>query len=207
MRQLPFKNRLVHPRRTGMRRQGGMVLLAVLVVLGLLLLAGAGAMRSVDSGNVISGNFSFQQAARQAADRALTDAINTTAAAVAGGGGNTNVTNRYFSVRQAGTDSRGFPSTIDWSTVSCVGPNGAVVANCATDTGEYRIQYVIERMCSSNPVLTDITDIRAKCEYEASVDAVAPTSIPVRYRVLTRVRGPRQTTTWFEAMFSGPANS
>lgn len=189
------------------RPQSGMVLLVVLVVLALLLLAGAGAMRAVDSGNVISGNFSFQQAAMQAADRALSSAMDDATDAVIGGGGNNNVTNRYFSTRQTAVDARGFPSAIDWATVACIDPQGATIADCATDTGEYRIQYVIERMCSSNPTLADITDIRAKCEYEANVGAVSAFSIPLRYRVIMRVRGPRGTEQWFEAMVSGPASS
>ncbi len=189
------------------RPQHGLVLLVVLVALALLLLAGAGAMRSIDSGNVIAGNFSFQRAAAQAADRALTDAINAAAGTVAGGGGNTAVANRYYSTRQTSTDSRGFPSAIDWTSVACVDPQGAIVTSCGTDSGEYRVQFVIERMCSSNPTLTDITDIRAKCEYEASVGAGSAYNIPLRYRVITRVRGPRGTESWFEAMFSGPANS
>ncbi len=202
--------RSLAPRHGRTKRQGpqqGLVLLVVLVALALLLLAGAGAMRSIDSGNVIAGNFSFQRAAAQAADRALTDAINAAASTVAGGGGNTAVANRYYSTRQTATDSRGFPSVIDWTSVACVDPQGASVTSCGTDSGEYRVQFVIERMCSSNPTLTDINDIRAKCEYEANIGAGSAYSIPLRYRVVTRVRGPRGTESWFEAMFSGPATS
>lgn len=189
----------------GQRR--GLVLLVVLVVLTLLLLAGVAAMRSIDTGNVIAGNFSFQQAATQAADRALTDALNTAAAAVAAGAGNTAVPNRYLTTRQTPTDARGFPSGIDWSAVACTDPAGAAVADCDADTGNYRIQYVIERMCASNPDLTDINDIRAKCEFEASSAAVTAASTSMRYRVMMRVRGPRSTELWFEAMVSGPASS
>jgi len=202
----PHRHRRRLPRSL-QRAQRGMVLIVVLVVLVLLLLAGAGAMRAVDSGNVISGNFSFQQAAMQSADRALTDALNTAAGAVAGGGGNTAVANRYFNVRQTGVDARGFPTAINWNNVACVDPAGAAIVSCSTDTGEYRIQYVIERMCSANPDMADINDIRAKCEYDASVGAVSATSIAVNYRVITRVRGPRGTESWFEAMVSGPASN
>ena len=194
----------LHARGCGQR---GMVLLIVLVVLALLLLAGAGAMRAVDSGNVISGNFAFQQAAMQSADRALTSALDAATNAVVGGGGNNDVANRYFSTRQTTVDARGFPSTINWNNVACVDPAGASISDCAADTGEYRIQYVIERMCNSSPTLTDITDIRAKCEYEANVGAVSAFSIPLRYRVIMRVRGPRGTEQWVEAMVSGPASS
>ena len=184
-----------------------MVLLVVLVVLALLLLAGAGAMRAVDSGNVISGNFAFQQAAMQAADRAFTDARNAATSAVSAGSGNSNVNNRYFSTRQTTLDARGFPTAINWDAVSCVDPQGVLITNCAADDGEFRIQYVIERMCNTNPTLSDINDIRAKCEYEANVDALSANSIPLRYRVIIRVRGPRGTEQWFEAMLSGPASS
>jgi len=188
-------------------RSRGMVLLVVLLVLALLLLAGGSAMRSVDSGNVIAGNFSFQQAATQSADRALTDALAAASTVVSGGGGNSNMANRYFSTRQSALDARGFPSGILWDDVSCVNPAGAAIANCATDVGDYRIQYVIERMCSSNPVLSDLNDIRTRCEYEARVGVISAFDIPLRYRVIMRVRGPRGTEEWFEAMVSGPASS
>lgn len=198
---------MFRPPRGGARgRQQGMVLMVVLVVLGLMFLAGAGVMRAVDTGNVISGNFSFQQQAVQASDRAVTDAMNTLAAAVGGGGGNTAIGNRYYNVRQVGVDARGFPSAINWSNVACVNELGAVVADCSTDSGNYRVQYVIERLCSSNPDMTNIADIRAKCEYEASDTALSATSIALRYRVIIRVRGPRGTEGWFEAMVSGPAS-
>lgn len=202
-RHTPQRRRLPRALQSAQR---GMVLIVVLVVLVLLLLAGAGAMRAVDSGNVISGNFSFQQAAMQSADRALTAALDSAAGVLAGTGGNTAVANRYFNVRQSPVDSRGFPTAINWTNVVCVDPAGVEIA-CATDTGEYRIQYVIERMCSANPNMADINDIRAKCEYDASASAVAATSIAVNYRVITRVRGPRGTESWFEAMVSGPASN
>lgn len=194
-------------RRMEPRPQRGMALMTVLLVLALLLLAGAGAIRSADTGNVVAGNFSFKQAATQSADRAMTDALNTLSTAVVGGGGNTAVTDRYYNTRQGAVDSRGFPSAIDWTSVSCVDPQGGAIANCALDNGQYRIQYVIERMCTSNPDMSDITDIRAKCEFEASANAVSASTIRLRYRVVMRVRGPRGTESWFEAMVSGPAST
>lgn len=203
-------NRPHRRRAAAPRRERGLVLIVVLVVLALLLLAGAGAMRAVDTGNVISGNFSFQQGAMQAADHALTDAMGITAAAVAGGGGNATVANRYYSTRQTPTNSRGFPTVTNWDNVACVDPKGVAIADCSVDTGEYRIQFVVERMCTANPDLTDpddLTEVRAKCEYEASAGALSTFSIAVRYRVITRVRGPRGTESWFEAMISGPASS
>lgn len=198
-------------RRTGgprlPSRQGGMVLLVVLVVLAITFLAGMGVMRAADTGNVIAGNFSFQQGAVQASDRALTDALTVVANRVADGAGNTAVSNQYLPTRDTTVDSLGVPSSVNWTTVPCVDEKGVLIADCAADTGNYRVQYVVERMCNSNPAFADITDIRAKCEYEASDSALTASSIGLRYRVLIRVRGPRGTERWFEAMVTGPAST
>jgi type IV pilus assembly protein PilX len=186
-------------------RQRGVVLLAVLVVLGLLLLAGLGVMRSVDTGNVIAGNYSFQQQAVQASDRAVTDALNALAGIVVGGGGNSNVANRYYQVRETALDSRGFPSAINWDDVACTNEIGQSVSDCAADAGNYRVQYMIERLCTAQPVLTDVTSLRANCEYEADAGATSAVSVALRYRIMVRVRGPRNTDGWFEAVVSGPS--
>lgn len=205
---------MAYPLQRGLRRRGGsqrrqkgMVLLVALIVLALMSIASLSVLRAADTGNVIAGNYSFQQAAVQASDRALTDALNTLAALAVGNTANADVNNRYFATKQSPLDAHGIPTAINWAAVTCVDPSGANVANCATDAGNYRIQYVIERMCSSNPDMSSITDIRAKCEYEASATALSASSISVRYRVLIRVRGPRGTEGWFEAMVSGPAST
>lgn len=188
-------------------RSGGAVLIFVLVVLALMLLAGTGVMRSTATGNVIAGNFSFQQAAMQASDRAITDALTVVANRVAGNAGNTAVDNQYLPVRDVTVNALGVPTSINWTNVPCVDDSGVLVADCAAETGNYRVQYVIERMCSSEPNLADITDIRARCEYEASDTAVSAPTIGLRYRVLIRVRGPRATESWFEAVVTGPAST
>jgi Tfp pilus assembly protein PilX len=192
------------PRRGGQR---GMVLIVVLLVLMIVMLGGMGALRSADTGNVLAGNFSFQQGAAQASDRAITDAMTVIANRVAGGAGNTPVANQYLSVTDATVDAKGVPTSITWASVPCVDEKGVLVTDCAADSGNYRVQYVIERMCSANPTLTDITDIRAKCAHEASASALSATSIGLHYRVLIRVRGPRGTEAWYEAVVSGPAST
>ncbi len=188
-------------------REGGMVLIVVLVVLMVLMVGGMGAMRAADTGNVLSGNFAFQQASAQASDRAITDAMSVIANRVVAGAGNTNVANQYSSVAATSLDAMGIPSSVNWSNVPCVDEKGAGISDCAADAGNYRVQYVIERLCSSNPTLTDVADVRAKCEYEATADATAADSIGVHYRVLIRVRGPRGTMNLYEAVVSGPAST
>lgn len=188
------------------RRERGMVLIVVLAVLALMFIAGIGVLRITGTGNVVAANFSFQQQAVLASDRAMTDALNTLAGIVSGGNGNNAVANRYFNVEQA-VDSKGIPTAINWANVSCVDETGAVVTDCAADSGQYRVQYYIERRCSSNPTLTSLPDIRAKCEYEPSSTATSAATIALRYRVLIRVRGPRGTDGYYEAMVSGPAST
>jgi type IV pilus assembly protein PilX len=187
--------------------QRGMVLIVVLVVLMLTFLAGIGVIRAADTGNVIAGNFSFQQAAVQASDRAITDALSVIANRAAGGNGNNDVANQYLAVRSTPVNALGIPTAINWANVACGDEKGVLVANCATDNGNYRVQYVVERMCASAPTFANIADIRAKCEYEASDAAMSASSIGVRYRILIRVRGPRGTESWFEAVVSGPAST
>lgn len=187
------------------RQQRGMVLIAVLVVLVVTLLAGMGVMRSVQNGNAIAGNFAFRQTGLAASDRALSDAMSEVATRVAGGGGNNAEAHRYLATIDAAVNAMGVPTAIDWAQVRCVDEKGALVTNCAEDNGTYRVQYVIERRCAGAPNLADILDIRSRCEYEPQATAGSPATIALRYRVVIRVRGPRGTESWFEAMISGPA--
>jgi type IV pilus assembly protein PilX len=203
----PTHTRAAHARRQLRHAQRGAVLFVVLMVLSLLLLAGLGVMRSVDTSNVIAGNYSFQQAAVQASDRAVTDALNGLASIVVADGGNSNVANRYYQLRQTTLDSRGFPTAVNWTNVACANEIGQSISNCDASVGNYRVQYVIERLCSAQPTLSDVTSLRANCEYEAKATATTAAAVALRYRILIRVRGPRSTEGWFEAVVSGPASA
>lgn len=188
-------------------QQQGMVLIAVLVVLVVTLLAGMGVMRSVQTGNAIAGNFSFRQTGMAASDRALTDAMSEVATRVVAGGGNTPEAHRYLATIDTTVDAMGVPTAIDWTRVRCVDEKGTLIGDCSVDDGNFRVQYVVERRCNGMPNLGDMPDIRSRCEYEPQATAGSPTTIALRYRVLIRVRGPRGTESWFEAMISGPATT
>lgn len=190
----------------GYRRQGGAVLFVTLVVLVLLALGAVSVVRSMDTNNLIAGNFAFKQAAMQASDRAITDGMNNLANIVAAGGGNTDVSNRYFALRQTSVDALGIPSLIDWTKVSCADETGAAVANCDTSTGKYRIQYYIERQCDAAPTFSDLKDVKTKCDYEVRT-ATPAEQVAIRYRIIIRVRGPRNATGIYEVMVSGPSTT
>jgi len=189
-------------RRRG--RETGSVLLVAVVILVIITIGTISVVRSMDTSNVISGNFAFKQAAMQVSDRGISDATNNLASIVVGSGGNNNQANRYFSTRQAEVDTLGVPTAINWSNVQCRDEDNN---SCEpdTDTGKYRVQYIIERQCSENPTLTDPQSIKTFCDYE--IRETSPEQIAVRYRIIVRVRGPRNATGMYEVMVSGPAAS
>lgn len=184
-------------------RQRGAVLFVALIVLVLLMLAGVAVVRSMDTSNQIAGNLAFKQAAMQASDRAITDARNFLQNwIVAEQKGNTNKDDAYLSTRAATASSfgpNGIPVGIDWTKVTCTradGNNG----DCTADNGDYRFQFVVERQCSANPDLSNVSDVRAKCAYETN-----GSSTEIKYRVYIRALGPRKTVAFYEVMLGGPA--
>lgn len=188
----------------GRRRQSGVVLLVTLIVLIVVTIGTVAVVRSMDTSNLISGNFAFKQAAMQASDRGITDAVNNLAAIVAGTGGNTGQANRYFSVRQANLDALGVPTAVNWDNVQCRDEDNNA-CDPTKDEGKYRIQYIIERQCTANPDVDDNQSIKTQCDYE--IRQLSPEQLAVRYRVIVRVQGPRNTTGMYEVMVSGPAAS
>lgn len=194
----------LQPRMRKPGKESGIVLFVTLIILVLLIVGTLSIVRSMDTSTVISGNYAFKQAAMQASDRGITDASNNLANIVAGGGGNTDQANRYFSTRQTSLDALGIPTAIDWSHVQCRDEaNNA--CNPDTDSGKYRVQYYIERQCASNPTLTDIQSIKTNCDYE--VRQTSPEQIAVRYRIIVRARGPKNATGMYEVVISGPATT
>ncbi len=184
-------------------RESGIVLLVTLVVLIVLTLGTIAIVRSMDTSNLISGNFAFKQAATHASDRGITDATNNLSTIVAADGGNADQANRYFSIRQASRDSLGVPTSINWANVQCRDEENNS-CDPAVDNGKYRVQYYIERQCNANPVLNDLKSIKTNCDYE--VTQTSPEQLAINYRIIVRVQGPRNASGMYEVMISGPAS-
>lgn len=184
-------------------KQRGVVLFIALIALVVMTLAGIALVRSVDTGNVIAGNFAFKQASVQAGDVGVELAftalqgITTTAL-------DTNIANKYFATLQP-VDPIGIPTSINWTTVPCWGTNGTSVS-CAASSA-YRVQYVIDRMCTGT---LPITDKQKSCFYEAPTGggskkggAVSFSGVSkVYYRVTVRVQGPRDTISFIQAILT-----
>ncbi|MBO9648011.1 MAG: hypothetical protein J7605_05825 [Variovorax sp.] len=209
----------IHPVRRSPRTrpasQHGVIVFIALIAVVLLSLAAVALVRSTDTAGVISGNVAFKEATTSAADTGAERAFNALPAlAVA----DADVANQYFRFMQT-VDANGVPTTINWTAVPCYDTAGGTTAISCTDESAYRVQYVIDRLCSSAPATTDpLTLLTSKCvagqPFSAGGGAVGndnnshaqttnvlgsltpppPTRPTIHYRVTVRVQGPRNTT-------------
>lgn len=186
------------------KRQRGVVLFIALIALVAMTLAGIALMRSVDTANVIAGNFAFKESTLHATDQAIEFAI-TALPGVIGTTGATASANQYLPVQSA-VDSQGVPTGVDWS---------AIASQHDNSTGN-DVQYVIERMCDMVPAVaasgvipavaahapdqtnrnevTDYCITAPQCSPGVSINT-PPFCVAgdINYRVTTRATGPRGT--------------
>lgn len=192
-------------------REAGVVLLIALIALIAISLAGIALVRSIDTGNLIAGNLAFRQAALQATDHGVEAAfiaLPTLAAAR-----DTNVANQYQSTR-LNVNTQGIPSAINWANVPCRDNSNAVVDCSSVD---YKIKYFIDRqcVCAANPGTTGqcaaVGDVQGQCAFDlgtgktgskGSFSAQFSSASAVYYRVTVQVTGPRNTTSYVQAIFS-----
>lgn len=187
------------------RRQSGVVLIIALIVLALMSYAAASVIRSTDTGILVAGNLALRQETMHASDIAADHAWEDLVP------GNYTTKSYYYSTRQSASPDFSTATTIAadsvWSgnSVPCIDEQGRST-DCATDTGGFRIQYIIERQCDSDPDLTSADSIKANCSVDPATAAkTAPNEIGIYFRVITRARGPRGTVNFYESMISGPA--
>lgn len=204
------------------KRQRGVVLLIALIVLVAMTLAGIALVRSVDTGNLAAGNLAFRQGATLAADAGIQAGIawldtqqNNSLSADQPSAGyyatsqdTLDVTNRNLTV-----------AAVDWDhnnceglegVTSCVKPSNAVEVKDG-DTLLYSYSYIIHRLCSK-PLSYNSTD--NSCMTYQGTGNTSPgkdapqgpgdtrfTIPPVPYyRITTRVSGPRNTTSYVQAV-------
>jgi type IV pilus assembly protein PilX len=188
-------------------RENGLVLLVALIALVAMTLAGLALMRSVDTGNVIAGNMAFRQSALQSADIGV-EAAFIALPTILATSKDANIPNRYYAIRQP-TDSRGVPSSINWAHVPCRDNTDAAVA---CDDQDYKIKYVIDRLCDQQtPGSTTVTNIQAYCLVDVgtgetgsngSFSPVFSSANAVYYRVTVQVVGPRNTTAYVQTILA-----
>lgn len=183
--------------------QRGSALIIALIAIVSMTLAGIALMRSVDTTNLIAGNFAFRQAALQASDGGVETAVNALGTIVASSldanwpAGCAAGACNYYPTSQP-NNTQGVPTTINWATVPAITP---------AISPDYAVQYVIDRLCQGP---TPVTDIAANCYSVAPVDngsknagSVSFTgSTAVYYRATVRVSGPRNTVSMVQVVLS-----
>ncbi len=204
--------------------QCGFIVYIALIALLVLSLAALALLRSSDTAGVISGNLAFKQAATGAADTGAERAFNELPALAAA---DVDVPGKYFRFMQA-VDADGVPSSIDWSAVPCWGTGGTQSPVPCSNAGDYRVQYVVERLCAIAPVPGDTAEVLArKCvagqpfstssgagndnsSHAQTTHTFGAPSGPatvrpaILYRVTVRVQGPRNTTSTVQTVVELP---
>ncbi|MFH0132709.1 hypothetical protein ACGLHS_21060 [Variovorax sp. VaC1] len=196
------------------KRQDGVIVFIALIAVLVLSLAAAALLRSTDTAGVISGNVAFKEAATAAADTGAERAFNALPTLATN---DVDVANTYFRLMQT-VDANGVPNTINWANVPCYDAISGAATVCNGNESLYRVQYVIDRLCSVAPTTTDpLTLLTSKCvagqPFSAGGDAAGsdnnshaqttnvfgsltpppPTRPTIHYRVTVRVLGPRST--------------
>lgn len=212
------------------RRQAGVVLFAALIGLMAMTLAAIALFRSIDTGLIIAGNTAFKDAATAAADVAVdaatawiqtNSAPATTLHASAASG--------YYANWMAGCDMTGNKTlsdkndNIDWEASG--GGCGAKAVTVGGMPSGFAASYVITRMCSCDGAPAAVC---AAGEYAGKYNICSGTAGTGRfhgtadyvyrglggeeaarvattspyYRVITRVVGPRNTTSFVETVIT-----
>lgn len=185
------------------RNQQGVVLFIALIILVAMTMAGIAMVRSVDTGNIISGNLAFKQSSLAAADRGIQEAyqwLNNNRTALA----NSDLANGYYS--SISGDFTGFGET-DWDNAKSLGD---------ADAAGNVVEYVIHRFCTqpdteyngenggvANQCSTsEAASPSSNKSVGSSVQvgaAVYNTSPMVYYRITARAKGPKNATSVVQA--------
>ncbi|NUT15220.1 MAG: hypothetical protein HOQ33_12050 [Cupriavidus sp.] len=204
--------------------QGGFIVYIALIALLILSLAALALLRTSDTAGVIAGNLAFKQAATGAADTGAERAFNELPALASA---DVDVPGKYYRLMQA-VDADGVPSTVDWSGVPCWGTAAGASPISCSDNASYRVQYVIDRLCTTAPTPGEAAStLAAKCVSGApfasaggagadnsshaqtthvfgGAGGVSPLRPTIHYRVTVRVQGPRNTASTVQTVVELP---
>lgn len=175
-------------RRSAPRGQRGVVLFIALIVLVAMTMAGIAIMRSVDTGNLISGNVAFKQGTLQAGDYGVNAAIKYLEFnAFTGQLDNDKPSEAYYSVAAEPPD---WNADAVWANAKTVG----------TDAAGNTVIYRIDRLCESPGApggvnCAKIQKTGGEAGNSQGIGSAAFKAQPmVLFRVSARVTGPRDTT-------------
>lgn len=172
----------------GRQPQRGVTILVTLVLLVVMLLGGVALSRLTEIGTLAAGNAAYQEASVQASEVGINSAFVAVRALASE---EANSGSWYFAQRLA-TDSDGAPN-VDWSTMP------------ETVVGNYRVRYVVDRLCTG---VLPVTDYVRQC-LNKSMTTIDPRRVGVekadppsakQFRITVRVTGPKDTQTFVQSM-------
>lgn len=194
-----------HRLRGARSAERGMVLVVALIVLVAITLAGMAMLRSVDTATLVAGNLAFQQAATQASDRGVEDALTMLR------------TKSGEATLDANDTSNGYYASIDPTTDNPGAANptwqqlwqskwNANAKDLGTDSFDgNHVWYVVHRECA-NPGPPGGGSAFCVASPAVTTTFIDPNSggIPltgvsqIYYRVTVRVAGPRRTESYVQ---------
>lgn len=184
--------------------QRGMVLLMALVVLVVIMVAGIAMMRSVDTATLVAGNLAFEQAATNAADKGIEQAIQMlkTKAGTPTSLDSDDATSGYYAtLRSNQSPSAGTSWQSFWDTSL----SGAAY-DVGVDQFGNHIWYVVHRECANAAppgaggqcVASPKTMVATGNSQEAG-EIELQSSSQVYYRIVVKVQGPRRTESYVQS--------
>ena len=204
---------------TPKQQQRGIVLVFALITLVILLIGAVAISRSINASQFTVGNIGFKRDLTNQGERALQialDAVRGTGALAAVTTRNTNLPSANYSATLLATNAQGIPNALlSDTTFAAVG----VATNDITVTDmSVTIRYVIDRMAtttgscnSSSCTMANQTVfgggssewINSQTNSGAANNA-NPSAVPEQpiYRITLRVRGPRNTLSFFQSTFT-----
>jgi Tfp pilus assembly protein PilX len=198
---------MITSRKAAGRRQRGAVLFIALIVLVAMSLAGIAIMRSVDTATLIAGNIAFKESTVNSSDNGIEQAYlwlianRTTLATNNAGQG-------YFSAR----------ADLNWNDLGSWA--SAVTVAPAPDAAGNTISYVVHRMCNCADTAYNgncATGEANQCALDIAAGVAPPPAQGdsftvgaagylqdprVFYRITVRAQGPRNTSSFVQAMVS-----
>lgn len=174
------------------RRQRGMTMLVVLVLLSVMLLGGMALAKLTEVGTLASGNTAYREAAMQASEVGL----NTV----------------YARVRNDLAAEDTAQAGWYWTTMQAADANGIPQVNFdaapTIQVGSYTVAYVAERMCEGAvPVTEPLRQCLVKQipqesrSRQAGKEELDPPNSK-QFRVTIRVTGPKDTRTWVQSLIT-----
>lgn len=202
----------VHPRCrcVAVRRERGVVLFIVLIIMVVLSMAGVALMRSVDTSTTVAGNLALRQGTLPPVNTAVENAL---AALSAINKDANNIPSNYYATLQGGGSANGIPVLLQGPKPAMSAAYGAAglatidmdaMLPPLTPRTYNEVRYVIERMCNAPGIPTISTcDMSPPKMPTAStameLDKIMLGRVPF-YRLTVRIDGPANTVTFAQAM-------